>query len=243
MTRRLTPPQLPASRWEPAALFGFTLYATARASDNLPIAWVLLPARLMGTLVIAAPLALAGRLRMTRQAVPLVLLSGFCEVLGLTAFALGSRDGVAVTAVIGSQFAGLSAVAAFVGLSRAAGTSPGRGRGGHRRRGSLPERAGGLRALGEVTHGRAGRNWAPPLPGPRVSPTGWCARRGTRRTSSAMPWARGSGHRGAIRRLAGGVSVGLTPFSPHGTVDARLSVAVTLSWEMPHDLPRGPAAR
>src|SRR5688572_22170937 len=56
-----------------AALFGFTLYATARASDELPVAWVLLPARLLGTLAIAAPLALAGRLKMTREAAPLVL--------------------------------------------------------------------------------------------------------------------------------------------------------------------------
>jgi drug/metabolite transporter (DMT)-like permease len=97
-----------------AALFGFTLYATARASDSLPVAWVLLPARLIGVVAIAVPLTLAGRLRMAREALPLVLVSACCEVLGLAAFALGSRDGVAVTAVIGSQFAGLSAVAAFV---------------------------------------------------------------------------------------------------------------------------------
>ncbi|MGH2608322.1 MAG: EamA family transporter [Tepidiformaceae bacterium] len=97
-----------------AALFGFTLYATARASDSLPVAWVLVPARLLGALALALPLAFAGRLKMTREALPLVLVSACCEVLGLTAFALGSRDGVAVTAVIGSQFAGLSAVAAFI---------------------------------------------------------------------------------------------------------------------------------
>jgi drug/metabolite transporter (DMT)-like permease len=97
-----------------AVLFGFTLYATARASDSLPVAWVLLPARLMGTVLIAVPLALAGRLHLTREVLPLVFVAGCCEVLGLSAFALGSRDGVAVTAVIGSQFAGLSAVAAFV---------------------------------------------------------------------------------------------------------------------------------
>jgi drug/metabolite transporter (DMT)-like permease len=97
-----------------AAFFGFTLYATARASDDLPVAWVLLPARLIGAMVIATPLALMGRLKMTREAAPLLFVAAVCEVVGLSAFALGSRDGVAVTAVIGSQFAGLSAVAAFV---------------------------------------------------------------------------------------------------------------------------------
>ncbi len=96
-----------------AATFGFTLYATAQASDDLPVPWVLLPARLLGTLVIAVPLALRSRLRLTREAAPLVLAAGVCEVLGLTSFAIGSRDGVAVTAVISSQFAALSALAAF----------------------------------------------------------------------------------------------------------------------------------
>jgi drug/metabolite transporter (DMT)-like permease len=96
-----------------AAFFGLTLYATAQASDDLPVAWVLLPARLIGAVVIAAPLALMGRLKMTRSALPLVLASGVAEVAGLTAFALGSRDGVAITAVLGSQFAVLSTVAAF----------------------------------------------------------------------------------------------------------------------------------
>ena len=97
-----------------AMTFGFTLYATAQASDDLPVPWVLLPARLLGTLLIAVPLALTARLRMTREAAPLVVASGVCEVLGLTSFAIGSRDGVAVTAVIGSQFAALSAVAAYL---------------------------------------------------------------------------------------------------------------------------------
>ena len=41
-----------------ACTFGFTLFATGRASDDLPVAWVLLPARLLGTLALAVPLAL-----------------------------------------------------------------------------------------------------------------------------------------------------------------------------------------
>ena len=51
---------------------------------------------------------------MTPEAAPVVVVSAVCEVLGLASFALGARDGVAVTAVIGSQFAAIAAVAAFV---------------------------------------------------------------------------------------------------------------------------------
>ena len=45
---------------------------------------------------------------------PLVLAAGVCEVLGFASFAAGSRHGVAVAAVLASQFAALAAVAAFV---------------------------------------------------------------------------------------------------------------------------------
>jgi len=97
-----------------AACFGASLFATAHASADLPIAWVLLPARLIGVVGVAAPLALRGRLQLTRHATPLVVAGGLCEVLGFASFALGSRDGVAVAAVLASQFAGLAAVAAYL---------------------------------------------------------------------------------------------------------------------------------
>lgn len=97
-----------------AAAFGASLYATGHASDELPVPWVLLPARLIGVLVIALPLVLRGRLELTRRAVPLVVAGGLCEVLGFAAFALGSRHGLAVAAVLSSQFAALAALAAFL---------------------------------------------------------------------------------------------------------------------------------
>jgi drug/metabolite transporter (DMT)-like permease len=96
-----------------AAAFGVSLYATARVSATLPVVWAVLPARLLGVALIALPLALRGRLRIARAAVPLVLLSGFCEVAGFFAFALGSRHGIAVSAVLASQFGGLAAVGAY----------------------------------------------------------------------------------------------------------------------------------
>ena len=97
-----------------ALSFGASLYATSKASADLPVPWVLLPARLIGVAALAVPLALRGTLALTRPAVPLVLAAGVCEVLGFASFAAGSRHGVAVAAVLASQFAALAAVAAFV---------------------------------------------------------------------------------------------------------------------------------
>ena len=39
--------------------------------------------------------------------------SGLTEIIGFATFTVGSRHGIAVAAVIASQFAGLAAVAAF----------------------------------------------------------------------------------------------------------------------------------
>jgi len=62
-----------------------------------------LSGRLVGVLFVAAPLVLLRRLRVTRSALPFVLVAGIAEVLGILAFAIGSRDSIAVTAVLSSQ--------------------------------------------------------------------------------------------------------------------------------------------
>ena len=94
--------------------FGLGLYATGRVSNDVPLVWAVLPARVVGVVAVTIPLLLASRLRLTRRAAPLVAACGLCEVGGYFAFTLGARHGIAVTAVIGSQFAVLSALAAFV---------------------------------------------------------------------------------------------------------------------------------
>jgi drug/metabolite transporter (DMT)-like permease len=96
-----------------ALTFGASLYATARAGAALPAAWVVLSARLIGTIVLALPLALSGRLQLTRRALPLVVASGVCEVVGFFSYTAGSRHGIAVAAVLSSQFAALAGVAAY----------------------------------------------------------------------------------------------------------------------------------
>ena len=96
-----------------ALAFGASLYATARVSEELPLAWAVLPARVIGVVAVAVPLFLSSRLLLTRPALPLVVTSGVAEIVGFGLFALGSRHGIAVSAVLASQFAGIAAVVAF----------------------------------------------------------------------------------------------------------------------------------
>jgi drug/metabolite transporter (DMT)-like permease len=97
-----------------ALAFGAGLYATGRASIDLPISWAVLPPRLLGVLLVTIPLAAAGRLRLTRAAVPYVVASGLAEVVGFVSYAIGARHGIAVTAVLASQFAAIAAIGAAV---------------------------------------------------------------------------------------------------------------------------------
>jgi drug/metabolite transporter (DMT)-like permease len=97
-----------------AVSFGVSLYAAGRVSPDLPVAWVLLPPRLVGVVAIAIPLALASRLRFSRELAPLLVVSGVAEVVGFVSFVVGARHGIAIAAVLGSQFAALAAIAAFL---------------------------------------------------------------------------------------------------------------------------------
>jgi drug/metabolite transporter (DMT)-like permease len=97
-----------------AVAFGGSLFATAKVSNALPLVWAVIPPRAVGVLVVALPSLAARRIRIARAAIPFVALSGLCEVLGFASYALGARHGVAVSAVLASQFAGLAAAAAFV---------------------------------------------------------------------------------------------------------------------------------
>lgn len=96
-----------------AVTFGASLYAAGRASQGLPSSWVVLSARLIGTIVIVVPLAVARRLPLTRPALPLVVTSGVCEVLGFYSYAAGARHAIAITAVLASQFGAIAAVAGY----------------------------------------------------------------------------------------------------------------------------------
>jgi uncharacterized membrane protein len=106
--------RVPALALAAACSFGVSIYATGRASASLPIAWAVLPPRVIGVLVVFVPLAVSARLVLTRRAVPFVVVSGIAEVVGFASYAVGSRDSVAVAAVLASQFAAIAAVAAYI---------------------------------------------------------------------------------------------------------------------------------
>jgi drug/metabolite transporter (DMT)-like permease len=97
-----------------AILFGINLYALARAGSQASVVWTLWPARVVGTVAVAVPLAARLQLRLPGRAWPYVVGSGIAEITGILAYAAGARHGVAVPAVVGSQFAGLAALGGYL---------------------------------------------------------------------------------------------------------------------------------
>ena len=73
----------------------------------------LLPARLFGTLLITAPLLVRRKLGISRRTFPLVLSAGVAEVVGLVSYTFGARHDLAVAAVLASQSAATTTVAAY----------------------------------------------------------------------------------------------------------------------------------
>ncbi len=90
------------------------LYASARIGATLPLVWSILPARLAGLLFVALPLLATGRLRLTRESLPFVIVVALAEIVGTLVYAFGARDGIAVAAVTSSQFGAIAAVVSVV---------------------------------------------------------------------------------------------------------------------------------
>ena len=97
-----------------ALCFGVGLYATARVADVLPLVWAVLPARVAGVLLVAVPLVLTSQLRLTSRALPLVVASGLAELVGFASYAFGARHGIAISAVLSSQFAAVAALGGYL---------------------------------------------------------------------------------------------------------------------------------
>ena len=97
-----------------ALVFGLGLVAAGKSASLVPVAWVALTARLVGIVAVVIPLALQRRLYVTRAALPLVLIAGVGEVIGSMLSAWGSRESIAITAVMGSQFAAVAALVAYL---------------------------------------------------------------------------------------------------------------------------------
>ncbi|HEY7940580.1 MAG TPA: EamA family transporter [Candidatus Limnocylindrales bacterium] len=97
-----------------AGCFGVNLIAVGRLAADLPLPWALMAPRVAGVVCITIPLLLLGRLSRSRRAAPFVIVSGLSEVAGLAAFAIGSQTDLTVASVLTSQFATITAIAAWV---------------------------------------------------------------------------------------------------------------------------------
>ena len=81
---------------------------------GVPPSWVIVASRLVGVTVIVLPLVLTRRFRISRPALPLVVLSGVLEAIGGAVYVVAASNGVAVAAVLSSQFAAFAAIGAFL---------------------------------------------------------------------------------------------------------------------------------
>jgi len=98
-----------------AATFSVGLVLAGRlGAEGVPPAWVMIVSRTVGLTVIVLPLLLTRRFRLTRAAVPLVIVSGLLEVFGGGIYVVAASHDVAVAAVVSSQFAALAAIGGFL---------------------------------------------------------------------------------------------------------------------------------
>jgi drug/metabolite transporter (DMT)-like permease len=97
-----------------AVIFGVGLVASGRAAALIPPIWVAIGVRFIGLVIVVAPLLAQRRLTLTRAALPLVVIAGIGEIIGSTLSAWGASYNVAIAAVLGSQFAAIAAVLAYL---------------------------------------------------------------------------------------------------------------------------------
>jgi drug/metabolite transporter (DMT)-like permease len=113
----------PASRNRRAILLGIAAAVTFSiglvlsgrlGAQGVPPPWVMLASRTIGVTMIVLPLLLTRRFRLTRSALPLVVIAGLLEVFGGAIYIVAASEGVAVAAVLSSQFAAIAAVGGFL---------------------------------------------------------------------------------------------------------------------------------
>ena len=98
-----------------ALTFSVGLVLSGRlGADGMPPAWVIVATRTVGIVLIALPLVLTKRFRLSRPAVPLVVLAGLLEALGSGVYVVAASADIAVAAVLSSQSAAIVAVGGFL---------------------------------------------------------------------------------------------------------------------------------
>ncbi len=97
-----------------ACCFGVGLVGSAKAGDELGALWTILVARAIGVAAIAGPLLVARSLPRPGRVWWMVTFSALAELIGFAAFIGGSEKGVAIPAVLASQFAAVAAATSYV---------------------------------------------------------------------------------------------------------------------------------
>lgn len=97
-----------------ALIFGVGLVSAGKAAMLVAPIWVAVSSRIVGLAIVALPLVLQGRFTVTRRALPLVIVAGIGEVIGSTSAAWAATASIPISAVLGSQFAAIAAVVAYL---------------------------------------------------------------------------------------------------------------------------------
>jgi drug/metabolite transporter (DMT)-like permease len=99
-----------------ACSFGVGLVGSSKAGTELGALWTILVARAIGVTAVAVPLIVTRRLPRPRPARVwwMVTFSAAAELIGFAAFIGGSQHGVAIPAVLASQFAAVAAAVSYV---------------------------------------------------------------------------------------------------------------------------------
>jgi drug/metabolite transporter (DMT)-like permease len=97
-----------------ACSFGVGLVGSARAGSELGALWTIRGARVLGLAVVALPLLVTRRLPRPGRVWWRVTFSAIAELVGFAAFIGGSQNGVAIPAVLASQFAAVAAATSYL---------------------------------------------------------------------------------------------------------------------------------
>jgi drug/metabolite transporter (DMT)-like permease len=99
-----------------ALIFGTGLFFQGKAGDEVPLGLAIIPGCLVGTVAVAAPMGVAGRLKAPGSAAPWLLSVAVAEILGFVSYVLGARHSVPVAAVLAAQYASISSLIGIVFL-------------------------------------------------------------------------------------------------------------------------------
>jgi drug/metabolite transporter (DMT)-like permease len=99
-----------------ALCFGTGLFFQGRGGQHAPLALAVVPPSMMGTLLVALPMASRSRLASPRGSSGWLAGVAIAEILGFVSYILGARQSVPIAAVLSAQYATLSVLVGVTAL-------------------------------------------------------------------------------------------------------------------------------